>query len=103
MQTDSNNLSEDFSRALKPIQAIYMLSIFTYTIALAQLKPITFKSRHASPDLLQCIVYDDAGPNARLMGIEYVIIEKVFNSLPQDEKSYWHSHNAPTDPIESVC
>ncbi|GAA5884883.1 hypothetical protein JCM6882_007137 [Rhodosporidiobolus microsporus] len=40
----------------------------------------------------QCIVYDSAEKDARLIGIEYVVDEEVFRNLPEDEKKYWHSH-----------
>lgn len=29
---------------------------------------------------------------ARLIGVEYIISERLFRELPQDEKKYWHSH-----------
>ncbi|KAG0140487.1 hypothetical protein CROQUDRAFT_665106 [Cronartium quercuum f. sp. fusiforme G11] len=45
-----------------------------------------------SPDFHQCIIYDSDKPNARLIGIEYLISEKKFNALPTEEKAYWHSH-----------
>ncbi|RDB28809.1 Oil body-associated protein 1B [Hypsizygus marmoreus] len=47
---------------------------------------------HLSPDLHQCVIYDSDEPNAKLIGIEYIITEKVFKTLPQEEKKYWHSH-----------
>ncbi|KAJ3041877.1 hypothetical protein HDV00_008581 [Rhizophlyctis rosea] len=47
---------------------------------------------HLSEDLLQCLVYDTGDKNARLIGIEYIISEKLFQTLPAAEKSYWHSH-----------
>ena len=31
-------------------------------------------------------------PNARLIGIEYIISPRLFEKLPDDEKRYWHSH-----------
>ncbi|GAA6022963.1 hypothetical protein JCM8202_000290 [Rhodotorula sphaerocarpa] len=40
----------------------------------------------------QCIIYDSDRPDARLIGIEYVVSEDVFRGLPQEEKKYWHSH-----------
>ncbi|KNF04146.1 hypothetical protein PSTG_02849 [Puccinia striiformis f. sp. tritici PST-78] len=43
-------------------------------------------------DFHQCIIYDSDLPNARLIGIEYLISEDKFNSLPTEEKQYWHSH-----------
>ncbi|POW10274.1 hypothetical protein PSTT_06129 [Puccinia striiformis] len=43
-------------------------------------------------DFHQCTIYDSDLPNARLIGIEYLISEDKFNSLPTEEKQYWHSH-----------
>lgn len=43
-------------------------------------------------DFLQCAVYDSDQSNARLIGVEYVISEKLFDSLPDEEKQLWHSH-----------
>ncbi|KDQ60748.1 hypothetical protein JAAARDRAFT_31721 [Jaapia argillacea MUCL 33604] len=47
---------------------------------------------HLSEDLHQCVIYDSDEPNARLIGIEYILTEKIFKTLPDDEKKYWHSH-----------
>ena len=43
-------------------------------------------------DLTQCALFDGNGDNARLIGIEYIVSGKLFNSLPPDEKKLWHSH-----------
>ena len=32
-------------------------------------------------------------PEARMMGIEYIISEELYNTLPTNEKAYWHPHN----------
>jgi hypothetical protein len=44
-------------------------------------------------DLTQCVIYDGNGKDAHIMGVEYVISERIFKSLPEDEKLLWHSHN----------
>jgi len=44
-------------------------------------------------DFAQCTLFDSNGKNANLNGIEYIISEKLFESLPEDEKKYWHPHN----------
>lgn len=44
-------------------------------------------------DFAQCILFDGNGPEARLTGIEYIISEKLFETLPEEEKQYWHPHN----------
>ena len=40
----------------------------------------------------QCIIFDSDRPGARLIGIEYIISARLFHSLPEEEKRYWHSH-----------
>src|SRR5918912_665692 len=44
-------------------------------------------------DLLQCVLFDGNTKTANLIGIEYIISERLFASLPQDEQDYWHPHN----------
>ena len=48
---------------------------------------------HLSDEVLQCILYDSSKPGARLIGVEYIVSAKIFDSLPPDEKKLWHSHN----------
>lgn len=43
-------------------------------------------------DLTQCVIYDGNGENAKIMGIEYIVSEKLFKTLPAEEKKLWHSH-----------
>jgi hypothetical protein len=33
---------------------------------------------HLSDDVMQCVVYDSDKPNARLIGIEYIVSDRVF-------------------------
>jgi hypothetical protein len=47
---------------------------------------------HLTEDFRQCIVFDGPGADARLIGVEYLAAEKVFLSLPDEEKPLWHSH-----------
>jgi hypothetical protein len=47
---------------------------------------------HLNEDVRQCLVFDSSSKRARLIGVEYVISEKLFKSLPEEEKIYWHSH-----------
>jgi hypothetical protein len=39
------------------------------------------------------VLFDGSGESAHLNGIEYIISERLFESLPADEKRYWHPHN----------
>jgi hypothetical protein len=42
-------------------------------------------------EVLQCALFDGTGPQAKLTGVEYVISERLFSALPDEEKAYWHS------------
>jgi hypothetical protein len=44
-------------------------------------------------DLHQAIIYDGNDEDAKIMGIEYIISERLFNTLPDEEKKLWHSHH----------
>jgi hypothetical protein len=48
---------------------------------------------HLAEDFHQCAIYDSDKPDAKLIGIEYIVSERVFRNLPDDEKRLWHSHH----------
>lgn len=43
-------------------------------------------------DVMQAVIYDSNTKDARLMGVEYIISERLFKTLPPEEKKLWHSH-----------
>jgi len=47
---------------------------------------------HVSKDLRQCLIYDSCSPNARLIGIEYMVPKHVYETLDPEEQKLWHSH-----------
>ncbi|KAJ9153251.1 hypothetical protein P3X46_026712 [Hevea brasiliensis] len=70
---------------------------------LQSLKPIKQISQHLctlaihshdmiNQDFLQCAVYDTDDSNGRLIGVEYIVSDKIFESLPPEEQKLWHSH-----------
>ncbi|KFI21564.1 OBAP family protein [Nitrosococcus oceani] len=56
-----------------------------------------FEAHHfcqqVNQDFAQCVLYDGNTPDANMNGIEYIISERLFNSLPEKEQQYWHPHN----------
>ncbi|KAG9042056.1 hypothetical protein FS837_011384 [Tulasnella sp. UAMH 9824] len=46
----------------------------------------------ASEDVRQCILYDSPEPNARLIGIEYMVTPRLYETLDPEERKLWHSH-----------
>ena len=49
---------------------------------------------HLTEDFCQCVIYDNDTVGSKLIGIEYIISEKLYNTLPDEEKKLWHSHIA---------
>ncbi|MBA5707606.1 DUF1264 domain-containing protein [Pseudomonas fulva] len=43
-------------------------------------------------DVIQCVIYDGSTATAKIMGVEYIIDQKLFARLPAKEKALWHSH-----------
>lgn len=40
----------------------------------------------------QCLIYDTPEPNARLIGVEYMISGTLYKTLDAEERKLWHSH-----------
>jgi hypothetical protein len=45
-----------------------------------------------TPEMHQCLLYDSCGANAKLLGVEYIISDRLYRDLPNGEKAYWHPH-----------
>jgi hypothetical protein len=50
--------------------------------------------KQVNEDLRKCVLFDGNTRGANLNGIEYIISEKLFETLPQGERRFWHPHNA---------
>jgi hypothetical protein len=49
--------------------------------------------RQVNEDLLQCVIFDGNTAEANLIGIEYIVSERLFETLPAQEQRSWHPHN----------
>lgn len=43
-------------------------------------------------EVYQAVIFDGNGPDAKIMGVEYIVSERLFKTLPAEEKQLWHSH-----------
>lgn len=43
-------------------------------------------------DVYQVLIFDGNRSDAKLMGVEYIITQRLFKQLPSEEKHLWHSH-----------
>jgi Protein of unknown function (DUF1264) len=48
--------------------------------------------------MMVCQLYDGPSANATLIGIEYIIMQQQYDSLPDREKPYWHAHSEEFAP-----
>jgi hypothetical protein len=44
-------------------------------------------------DVHQAIIFDGNDDGAKIMGVEYIISERLFKNLDPEEKKLWHSHH----------
>lgn len=45
-----------------------------------------------SDDVYQCVIFNTAGKGAKLIGVEYIISDRLYRLLPESEKKYYHPH-----------
>jgi hypothetical protein len=53
--------------------------------------------KQVNPDMFQCLIYDGNTANAKCIGVEYVITDNLFKTLPEAEQKMWHPHDAEVD------
>lgn len=57
---------------------------------------LVFEAHHycmpVAEEVHQCIIFDGSGKNARILGVEYIISDKLYRKLPEAEKKYYHPH-----------
>ena len=42
---------------------------------------------------MHALIYDGNGRDAKLMGVDYITSARLFETLPEEEKKLWHSHD----------
>ncbi|KAL4982930.1 hypothetical protein BDW68DRAFT_191757 [Aspergillus falconensis] len=47
---------------------------------------------HLTEDIRQCLIYDSPNKGARLIGVEYMVSPRIFDTLPPEERKLWHTH-----------
>lgn len=44
-------------------------------------------------EFTQCVIFDGNTATSNIIGLEYIISERLFDTLAEDEKQLWHPHN----------
>jgi hypothetical protein len=81
-------------QSFKPINSIhaYVCGIHFYNGEPSRQVIAHHYCSHLTEDFHQCVIYDSDKPDARLIGVEYIISENLYKALPDEEKNLWHSH-----------
>ncbi|KAL2653697.1 hypothetical protein R1flu_021825 [Riccia fluitans] len=81
-------------QSLKPISRIHqhLCAFHFYAYDMRRQVEAHHYCTHYNEDVHQCAIFDSDKENARLIGVEYIVTEKLFKSLPDEEKKLWHSH-----------
>jgi hypothetical protein len=89
------DLASGFMQRKYPLDAMstYLNGFHMYADDMGRQVEATHFCIHLRHDLHQCVIFDRNAPDARLIGIEYIISEERFGGLPDDEKRLWHSHH----------
>ncbi|KAL6567338.1 Oil body-associated protein 2A [Orobanche gracilis] len=81
-------------QSLKPIkkmtQHVCTFAVYSHDMT-RQIETHHYVTR-LNQDFLQCAVYDSDDSTGRLIGVEYIVSDRTFNTLPPEEQKLWHSH-----------
>ena len=89
------DLSAKAMQAKRPVDAMsaFLNGFHFYADDMGRQVEANHFCTHLTEDFHQCVIYDSARTDAKLIGIEYIVSEKLFRSLPTEEKRLWHSHH----------
>ncbi len=88
-------MSADAMQAKRPVDAMsaFLNGFNFYADDMGRQVEANHFCTHLTEDFHQCVIYDSDRADAKLIGIEYIVSEKLFRSLPAEEKRLWHSHH----------
>lgn len=95
----------DALQSKQPIDAMseYLNGFHFYADDMGRQVEANHYCTHLTEDFHQCVIYSSNQKDAKLIGIEYIVSERVFKSLPDDEKRLWHSHHYEVKSGELVA
>ncbi len=95
---EGTRLLETGAQALQSFEPVK--AIDTYLDGFHVMKDDTSEIREAhhycqarNEEFTQCVIFDANTANANMIGIEYIISERLYEALPREEKPLWHPHN----------
>lgn len=71
---------------------MYVSGLHFYSNDMHRQVPAHHYCHEINPDFQQCILFDKPSQDAKLIGIEYMVSRKLFDTFPEEEKALWHFH-----------
>jgi hypothetical protein len=56
--------------------------------------------KEVTGDLNQCVLNDGTGPDAKLLDVEYLVSDTVYQKMPAEAKAYCHDHKYDAGYLE---
>ena len=97
-------MGADLLQSHSPVSAInmYLNGFHFYADDMGRQIEAHHYCAHVNEEFFQCVIYDGNKSDSRLIGVEYIVSERIFKSLPDEEKALWHSHRHETTSGELV-
>ncbi|KAL4418775.1 hypothetical protein ABPG77_001642 [Micractinium sp. CCAP 211/92] len=88
------DVGRDLLQSFAPLKAVHehVCAWHFYAHDMGRQVEVHHYCSHPSEEFRQCCLFDSDQRGARLIGLEYIISERLFRELPEQEKKYWHSH-----------
>ncbi|CAN8245997.1 unnamed protein product [Cochlearia groenlandica] len=82
-------------QSLKPIKqmSLHLCSFACYGHDPSRQIQVHLYAHRVNEDFLQCAVYDRDSSKTHLIGIEYIVSERLFENFSAEEQKLWHSHD----------
>ena len=95
MRSDVLDTAADALQVKRPLDVMseYLNGFHFYADDMGRQVEANHFCTHLTEDFHQCVIYEANQKNARLIGIEYIVSERIFRTLPEEEKKLWHSHH----------
>ncbi|RDL39566.1 uncharacterized protein BP5553_03906 [Venustampulla echinocandica] len=83
------------TQSFGPIKAIcaHLNAFHLYASDMSRPVEANHYCTHLSADVRQCLIYNAPSNPARLIGVEYMITQRLYDALDEEEKKLWHDHH----------
>ncbi|KAK1382118.1 Oil body-associated protein 2B [Heracleum sosnowskyi] len=94
MEQHMLDMGAQMMQSLKPIKEMnqHVCTFALYSDDMSRQIQTHHYVTRLNQDFLQCAVYDSDDSRGRLIGVEYIVSDKIFETLPPDEQKLWHTH-----------